>query len=78
MLELAEEYKQLQETPEEHYRMPDAFIDEQRQKLDRAKKESVLCRAARRIPHIHIYSHTHGSRATRIHTQTRARCLMVK
>nr|WJH19578.1 Pre-mRNA-splicing factor ATP-dependent RNA helicase DHX16 [Euglena gracilis] len=42
VLELAEEYKQLQETPEEHYRMPDAFIDEQRQKLDRAKKESVL------------------------------------
>lgn len=42
MRTLGAEYRQLAEEPEEHYRMPDAFLDEQRQKLNRAKKESVL------------------------------------
>ena len=42
ILELADEYQKLADEPDEHYHMPDAYLDEQKGRLDRAKKASAL------------------------------------
>eukprot|EP00906_Rhabdomonas_costata_P005782 RCo008591 len=42
VLELAKEYQKLSEEKEEHYHIPDAYVDEVKQRIDRKKKESVL------------------------------------